>query len=341
MKLTRDLLIKGAQGSESFDELAEKIGWEDSEDLVTQCALLCPGIEILLEWEETRRELELCRLGEDLQGRREVSERLQDLTIQLIDAGFMIPSMKTTLKKEKAPKMKKADIPATVKTVVMESALKVPKVPKVSKVKAVPTKSRPSLTEDEAEALRKTLKVCKLAVDCKAIAGDILGIDGEYQGRVRVRVFLRPGLFGSGVIINSSVRGFTLHKGILNHCTLEEQPSPYWAILDAMSDLGTFTKAEVVAHAIKLYSSKRDPAKSVEDWEKAASIAYDVLKTHHRHPRKKEAGMSHLVENCIGEKGRSLIRGRKGHETLDFFEELEQKAETSEKKGVPMASLEQ
>jgi hypothetical protein len=200
------------------------------------------------------------------------------------------------------------------------------------------------MSEGAALELKKTLKPCTELVSCEAVQADVLGLapEGKYRGRTRVLLFLRPQVFGAEVVLEPSVRLVTLHKGILNHCNAEDHPSPYWAVLDAMSDLGTFTKDEVLGRAVELHGADRNKGKNptLKSFEGACSIAYDVLKTHHVHPRKCNAGMTHLVVN-LAERGRAEIRGRLGHETLEYFMEHRQKLEAARNGGPPMASLQQ
>ena len=165
--------------------------------------------------------------------------------------------------------------------------------------------------------LNKFLKKSNPVVSqvCEPIEGDVVpalveGATGDvYRGRTVV-VFRHPsGLFGSHGGRERN-RLLTLCKGIVNQCTIEEPPSPYWAVVDAMSDLRTgFTKSIVVERAILIVGEER---------RKACEMAWDVLRNHHRHARKKEAGMGFMLDSLPG--GKSAIRARSAEETVQYFE---------------------
>jgi hypothetical protein len=372
MQLRKETLIEAANSVSTFEELAEKIGWlkgvaeekfdKVMERFIEQVSLVCPSIELLLDRTDAIRDLEQAKRSGNLEARKEAAERLQELTIQTIDAGLGMPILVGSpsragvpvLKKKPAKptpptpapaptvrdtKKKSADVPAVTKPAPTESP--------VQDVVVLKGKKRPSCSEEQAEELRKTLKSCTESIDSSAVRGDVLGMDpdGKYRARNRVMLFLRPGVFGAEVVVAPSVRQVTLHKGILNHCNIDEAPSPYWATLDAMSDLERFTKVEALERAVELHGKDRDKAAypTTEKFMAACSIAYDVLKTHHVHPRKCYAGMSHMVVNCGSgpNKGKAEIRGRKSHETLEFYREHREKLEAARNTGAPMASVEQ
>lgn len=166
--------------------------------------------------------------------------------------------------------------------------------------------------------LNKFLKKSNPVVSqvCEPIEGDVVpalveGATGDmYRGRTVV-VFRHPaGLFGTHKGCRDRKRLLTLCKGIVNQCTIEEPPSPYWAVVDSMSDLRTgFTKSSVVERAIMIVGEER---------RKACEMAWDVLRNHHRHARKKEAGMGFMLDALPG--GRSAIRARSAEETVQYFE---------------------
>ena len=162
-------------------------------------------------------------------------------------------------------------------------------------------------------------------VDCDVIRPMIKGkINDRYYGREVVSFSAEAGIWGttSPKVKNGfkKARLFTLHNGILNQCSLETPPTPYWAVLDAASDLKTgFKKQDLIDKAVKLVG---------EAHRKACHMAYDVLRNHHRHARKRMAGMSHMIDtlpNC-----RLLIRGRGADETVAYFDsEGERNAEAA------------
>jgi len=313
----------------------------------------------------------------DLAARKEAAGRLQDLTVEIIDAGLGLPMVlaapNTRMKVPTVTAVRAAQKTSSTESATMHPSKSKGKPPTESKTEGetlprsspkvtesiVPAsttsapvgastecgglklvgKKRPGCTAEFAEQFRKGLKVCSEPVGCQALWGDVLGLaDGLYCGRVQVWLFLRPQVFGREVVLDPSLRQVTLHKGILNHCALEETPSPYWSVLDAMSDLGQFTKAEVVDRAAELYGPGEYPNQKA--FKAACGIAYDVLKTHHCHPRKRYAGMSHMVVNCGSTNpGKAEIRGRKAHETVEYFEEYKRKLAASRASGEPMVSL--
>jgi hypothetical protein len=387
MKLNKEELIEKARGSATFGELAQRMGVldgveeEDEDgavDVFMETALdLCPDIQLLMERCEVEREMHQCADVGDQQGRREAAARLQDLTIAVIDADLDMPLQLAHPTKTLSGKGKVQGTPATVpaKTKIAsndastdtESGISAPKQRRSRVAKShggnplllLDGRKRKDLTDEDIALLRTQLNaVAPEEISCIPLRGDVLGavkevipgtdIKPTYQGRQVVVLLMRAGVFGKEVVEGRTVRRVTLHKGILNHSDMEEYPSPYWIVTDEMSELGKFSKGELIKSASKRYAEKRDKRNrvggypSVKKFEAAMSWAYDVLKTHHMHPRKCYAGMSHFVEDCgVGpDKGRSIIRGRKSHETLEFFRTHRQQLDGARKDGRPMASLE-
>jgi hypothetical protein len=158
------------------------------------------------------------------------------------------------------------------------------------------------------------------AVAVKDVASDVMkplvvGYTGEtFCKRPVVLVKKEPGIFGTSGG-RARLERFTLHNGIVNHCDIGSggKPSPYWAVLDAASDLhDKFTKEQIVERAVKTLGE------DTPDIRKACSFAWDVLKTHMRHKTKRDVGMSHMVDHVDGRHTMS-IRGRRQDETLEFF----------------------
>lgn len=144
---------------------------------------------------------------------------------------------------------------------------------------------------------------------------DITGLTGEtYHGRSLVMFRHVPGLFGigvkgKGVGGREYLRKLVLHKGILNQCALQEPPTPYWAVLDAMIDLKDgFTQTSVIDRAVQWVG---------EEKRAGCQFAWEVLKNHHRHPRKKDAAMAYMVD--LLEDGTMTLRARAPEETLQYF----------------------
>jgi hypothetical protein len=147
-------------------------------------------------------------------------------------------------------------------------------------------------------------------VECDTVRPMIKGrIHDTYRGREVVQFNLFSSVWGIPMK-GSRARLLTLHNGILNQCSLEEPPTPYWSVLDAAIDLKSgFRKRDVIDLAVKVVG---------EDKRRACEMAWDVLRNHHRHARKKTAGMSYMIDSDAS--GKLLIRGRGADETLAYFE---------------------
>lgn len=363
MKLNKEQLINEARTCGSLEELGIRLGvlqgdyteeaLERFHDAVYE---LEPDIDVLMERCEVEREHKLAVTAEDVSSRRELGQRLRELTIQCLDLGFGIPMALA------APKATKASEERPVRQKKSKPVVEARKV-EASKDGDVLEqlsghKRGCRFTAEGVEELRRVLvPVPKEEFDCEHLFGDLLGrlggdvggLSAQYRGRPVVCFLQRSDAFGAGVpaverkFIGEDqkelfmVRVFTLHNGILNHCDISEEPTPYWAIIDAMSDLKKFSKAEAIAHAVKLHG-----VGDLKVFESGCDVAYNVLKTAHAHPRKKATGMSHMVVGCgVGpDKGKSEIRGRKAHETLEYFEEYKSKLIASRETGQAVVSLE-
>jgi len=139
----------------------------------------------------------------------------------------------------------------------------------------------------------------------------VVGYAGrQYCGR-DVVVVRRGEVFGCPGPTRGRTRLNTLFNGILNQCEiLDGPPGASWAVLDACSELRDgFTKREAVDLAMARHPGVHE--------RQALEFAYDQIKGHHRHPRRREAGMSHMFVE-LGE-GRMAIRGRTAQETLQLY----------------------
>jgi len=92
-------------------------------------------------------------------------------------------------------------------------------------------------------------------IDSEPVRESVLGYTGEmYHGRPVVLFRKCPEAFGCEALKRSSNVRLTLHNGILNHMEigdLSREPTPYWAVLDAASDLKTgFTTEQVRSRAL-------------------------------------------------------------------------------------------
>lgn len=131
----------------------------------------------------------------------------------------------------------------------------------------------------------------------------------KFHGRDIVVCRYKSGLFGTSSTGREHVRELTMCNGILNQCSLSEPPTPYWAVLDAMCELKSgFTRALVIERAVLTVG---------EGKRRACELCWDVLRNHHRHARKRDAGMSYMVDSLPG--GKLAIRARGPGETLAYF----------------------
>ena len=151
-------------------------------------------------------------------------------------------------------------------------------------------------------------------IDCEVIAKDVIGWTGEtYCNRGVVSVLRRPEVFGGVPLKNEAIVNLTLHNGILNHMGIrpDRSPTPYWAVMDAMSDMkGGFTMEQVVSRAMVIMG---DDSKM-----SACKTAWYVLKSHQTHPKERDRGMAFIVETLSP--GHFSLRARKEDETQAKFD---------------------
>lgn len=147
------------------------------------------------------------------------------------------------------------------------------------------------------------------------IEGDVVpvlieGLTGEkFLGRDVVMFNQCAGLFGTRIGKSDRHIKLTLFNGILNQCTLSTPPTPYWAVMDAMCQLKTsFTRTQVIEKAVMVVGEFR---------RKACEFAWDVLRNHHRHTKKRDAGMAYMID--VLDDGTLSIRARGADETLQYF----------------------
>ena len=210
----------------------------------------------------------------------------------------------------------------------------------VKKLKKPRSARRPRGSRDVS--VEELLPVPAKDVCSAATLGDILGYTGEiYRGRKVVLFRKRPEAFGCKPLKRESKVRLTLHNGILNHMEigdLSRAPTPYWAVLDASSDLKDgFTTEQVLSRALTLMGD--------DNQLEAIRIAWYVLKSHQTHPKQNYRGMSFIYENSKKSGAKLLsIRGRLGSETFEYFDKarVERKAIHSvEEKPVVMAVLDE
>tara|TARA_Y100000310_G_C20683203_1_gene817353 strand:+ start:2186 stop:3199 length:1014 start_codon:yes stop_codon:yes gene_type:complete len=182
---------------------------------------------------------------------------------------------------------------------------------------------KPSVVRQPAVVKPKKIKKPEFSGDIppEMVEGSVMSeiVQGwssrEYLDR-RLMVFKKPagGLFGCKGSVRDKYDEHAVVNGIVNMCTMREPVTPYWAALDAMSSLKSFKKADVITEAMARYPDCTD----AEVQQSRIGIAFDVLKGHAKHPRKKNAGMAHMVDDHGG--GQMSIRAREAEETLQYFD---------------------
>ena len=178
------------------------------------------------------------------------------------------------------------------------------------------TEQKPAKKRSTKTAPVELIKVPEELIDGDVMKPLVAGGTGEdYCGRQVIMVTKVPGIFGTPEGGRERQIRCTLHNGIINQSTMKATPTPYWAVLDAASELkNDFTREEVIAAAVRTLL-----AHGVQDSEKACSVAWDVLKNHQHHPRKRDCGMGFMVDTLENKK--MSIRSRDESETNQFFEE--------------------
>lgn len=153
-------------------------------------------------------------------------------------------------------------------------------------------------------------KVKRDELECKDFFEDIIGYTGEeFCSRPVVLFRQRPGVFGSTSVKKDKVRRYTLHNGILNQCAIHSdgRPGVYWAVLDTMSDLKVeFTKEQVIDRATQVM--KKYNGRCRGNLVKAVTTAFYILKTHVKHPARKNMGFGFIIDKLQDKK--MSIRGR-------------------------------
>ena len=143
-----------------------------------------------------------------------------------------------------------------------------------------------------------------------------------YCGRRVISFLQEPGVFGASSIKTPKLRKYTLVNGIINQCEIHSDghPGPYWAVLDAMSDLQYFNKEEVVQKAVDTLVDYEGRFKG--NAHKGCLSAFYILKTHMTHPARKKMGFGFIVEGLDKDADKEyMIRERRAHETSAFAPE--------------------
>ena len=300
--LTKGRLIAAAWQSNSLEDFAARMGRELTDDFIGDVMELAPGIEADISAREECAEARAALARGDIEGRNQHVK----LEIAAVNQAITLGYSRTLLAASPdaaAPRVKAAK--AAVKP-ARPAGKEKPSSPPRPRVKAETQKLEP-LAEGDCV--------------CSAVRDDALGYTGDsFCGRRIILFRKRQGVFG-GTAKGERLRRYTLHNGIPNMSDLRgDKPTVYWAVLDAMIDMKAgFTKPEVVAAATKTMSSV-----SKASWsEKAAGIAFDVLKTHETHPTKRGSGMCHHVDDTTDDRGGETVmtlRPRRADETMAKFQ---------------------
>jgi hypothetical protein len=171
---------------------------------------------------------------------------------------------------------------------------------------------------------------------CEAIKGQVKGkvIGEEYFGRRIVVVESLHGVFGEGVIKRKADKRYTIHNGHINQCDIREGvPTPYWVVMDMMSDQERFSKDSIIDASVERLKAigSKEPRVSLRT---SCKNAYNVLTTHNKHPSKIRSGMSHMCDiDPSTESGvrHMIMRGRRKDETVEYFEGIKRALKESRK----------
>lgn len=325
MRITRETVIQAAKESYSMEALAERLEIENEELDWNAIESICPGFEKLVQRNQIAAEIKRLKDNGDDGLAHTIRRDLVGLTADIMNLGLSLPVMASP--PPPAPKEEKS-----------------PKKSKSSK-EVLPAEGTES---SEKEVKEESLEPANISEFKSEVAGQIVKgfIRGQtYQNRRIAVVKMVPNLFGAGCVNKESTRHFTVHKGIINHSDIRKQgyPSPYWMVMDVMSDLETFTKVSVVTESVKRL--KECGAKDDDEaltLEERCSTAFNVLKTHHIHPSKKNSGLTHMCDTDpagTGDKKAIRIRGRKAEETLAHFNSAKSDTKRSQEDGKPIRSV--
>jgi hypothetical protein len=297
--LTKDFIVEEVRKHRipTFPELARKLGVQYSSDWEDGISSAIPGLKHLLASFDYRAMVAAAkRRGDDEEAGRYGVAIVREVH-GYINAGIdpARPELAMTLHAE---------------------CLGVAASPKKTRKRKEPRKERKMAKQTVPENLDP---VPVDALDGDAVEGCVLGYTGEdYCGRKVILFKRKPGMFGIEGCSERVIKA-TLHKGIINMSSMKDKPTPYWAVLDAASELGKeFTRQEVIDLAMRTLEAHGSTGEV-----KACQVAWDVLKNHQNHPRKKTCGMPFMVD-LLGDK-RMSVRGRNECETQQFFEARKQR----------------
>jgi len=306
--IDRNMVIKAGRGGASdFKELAGVLGAKWSPEWEKEIRKAVDGIGDLLYRNLAVRKIQAARTSGNEEDVTAWRKAVYTSTLRFMDAG--IPTL--------APAMLPSD-----------TAIKEPKAPETKAhsgngakplLKPDDVKHKAAKSKDGFDA-SKLVPVGEGEVGGKVMPPLVMGYAGkEYHGRKVVAVKRVAGIFGTKAGERGGPQLCTLRDGIVNQCSMKEPPTPYWAALDAASGLKSgFTREQVVDEAMKLLG------KGVS--RKGVEIAWDVLKNHQYHPRKKDCGMGFVVDQPPGRSSLMSIRPRDEGETQTYFEAQRKRA---------------
>ena len=301
--ISRDSVIKAAKaGAKDFRGLAKALGakWTAEWEAAVRSAV--NGIGDLLCRNAAVEKIRACRVAGDAEGVASWRRAIMTSILRCIDAGLpteapaMMPSGMEPA----------AEAPAAAKPKAAKPAGKAERKERAKEPKKA--KARDGFDPSSLSAVGEG------EVDGRVMPPLAMGYTGaEYHGRKVVAVRRVAGIFGTKAGERGGPQLCTLRNGILNQCSMREPPTPYWAVLDAASGLKAgFTKEQVVEAAMKLLG--KDASCS------GIQIAWDVLKNHQYHPRKRDCGMGFVIDQPPGRASLMSIRARDEGETQAYFE---------------------
>ena len=307
MRLTKERIVRAAQGCKTEAELAERLGWRGGLAEFIQLAKdTVLGLESLLKRNHYYKLAEDMARSGDHNGAKDARLKIIHYTKECALLGLlMAPAFGS-------PPTKKAD----------EEKVEV----KASKESVQPVVSKKSVSKAESQ-YGDLVPVLDIDLKHDYLHGRVRDTARKYVGNRLVCVHFPAGLFGAECFPEEKYKYYTLTNGILNQCDVsaDEVVSPYWATLQGMLELEKWEdKAMLIKWVRQRYGSHRDAKRySEEEFGQACWHAYDVLKTHTSHRTKERAGMGHMVdEHRDGQKKKSFsIRARKHTETFAYLRE--------------------
>ena len=331
--MRHEVIVAACVGAHSVDELAYNLGIPDDEDSVAEIEDTCPGFRLRLKRNLVESELAAAMEDGDKDAikswRRELmvvllaqdSEDSDDSVDSDLDDGDDLDDTSSTMVAfEELPEDIDEDTEMPLDQGVSDQGVSDHSVDGCVGV---------GESEDNMELRRpKGIKVSASIdglvpveagdISSTPVRGYVMGYTGEvYCGRPVIMFKKCPEVFGCIKLKRSNLVRLTLHNGIINHMEIGDMsrgPTPYWAVLDAVSELGSgFTTEQVLSRALIVVGDDSQLG--------ACRVAWYVLKSHQTHPKQRDRGMSFIIEEVRDGGKKSLrIRGRTGDESHEFYE---------------------